>query len=87
MKSQKLGRSTLVEIQNISDRGIWLLVGRREYFLPHEDFPWFTNATVKQISNVDLIHGHHLIWPDLDVELELESLENLENYPLIYKRK
>ena len=86
MKSQKPGKSTSIEVQNISERGIWLLVGRREYFLRHEDFPWFKNATVKQICNIEFEHGHHLHWPDLDVDLELECLENVENYPLVYKR-
>jgi hypothetical protein len=85
-KSAKLGRSTSVEVQNISDCGIWLLIGKYEYFLKYDDFPWFQNATVRQISNVDLIHGEHLHWPDLDVDLELETLRDVEKYPLVYKK-
>jgi hypothetical protein len=29
-----------------------------------------------------LIHGYHLHWPDLDVDLEIDNLENPEKYPL-----
>ena len=83
MKSRKLGRGTLdAEIQNISPLGIWILVNGHEYFLTYEEFPWFKNASVSEIYNVELVHNHHLYWADLDVDLELESLENLEKYPL-----
>ena len=85
MKSSKPGeRTSAVEVTNISTHGIWLWVGDREYFLPHEDFPWFEKAPVRDVLDVRLLHGHHLFWPKLDVDLELESLENLAEYPLIY---
>jgi predicted nucleic acid-binding protein len=75
MKLQKLGKKTSIEIQNISSRGIWLLVGEKEYFLNYKDFHWFQNATVKQICNIVFEHGYHLHWPDLDVDLDINSLE------------
>lgn len=85
MKSSKLGeRTSLVEVTNISTHGIWLWVREREYFLPHEDFPWFEKARVRDVLDVQLLRGHHLFWPKLDVDLELESLDNLAGYPLIY---
>jgi hypothetical protein len=37
---------------------------------------------LKSIQNVQLIHGHHLYWPELDVDLEIDNLENPEKYPL-----
>lgn len=84
MKLQKLGKNTSkAEVQAISPQGLWLWVQGREFFLSHEDYPWFKKATIDQISKVELHHGHHLHWPELDVDLELESLENLEKYPLI----
>jgi hypothetical protein len=64
---------------------VWLLAAGREYFLPYDGFPWFTEATVADILDVRLEHGSHLHWPQLDVDLELESLQNLENYPLVYR--
>ena len=85
-KSQKLGRNTSsVEVLNISGRGLWILANEREYFLSHRDFPWFKAAKVEEICNVQLIHERHLHWPDLDVDLNIDSFENLESYPLIHK--
>ncbi|GAF68497.1 unnamed protein product, partial [marine sediment metagenome] len=56
-----------------------------EYFLPYNDYPWFKEAKVKEILNVNLLHGYHLYWPELDVDLEIDSLDNPQNYPLKYK--
>lgn len=84
VKSQRLGKSTSrVEVQGITPQGIWLWVSGREYFLCYEEFPWFRKATIDQVSRVELHHGHHLHWPQLDVDLELDSLDDLEKYPLI----
>ena len=74
-----------VEVGNIGPHGLWLLVDDKEYFLPYEGFPWFRKATVDQIVDVELLHGDHLHWPALDVDLSLESLAQLESFPLIYK--
>jgi hypothetical protein len=85
-KLKKLGKSTSTkaEIQNISNHGIWILVNDQEFFMPFEEFPWFLKATVKQIYNLKFFRGHHLHWPDLDVDIELESLKHPEAYPLKY---
>ncbi|MBI5149784.1 MAG: DUF2442 domain-containing protein [Candidatus Omnitrophica bacterium] len=86
MKLRNHGKSTLsAEVTQISSHGIWLLVRGTEYFLPYADFPWFEKATVAQIHCVQLIRGSHLRWPDLDVDLELDSLNHLESYPLVYR--
>jgi hypothetical protein len=74
-----------VEIGNIDQHGLWLFVEDKEYFLPHEDFPWFLKATIGQILNVELLHDDHLHWPDLDVDLSLESLAHSLSFPLIHK--
>jgi uncharacterized protein DUF2442 len=73
------------EVQAISKNGVWLLVLGNEYFLAHEDYPWFKEAKAAAIKNLKLLHGTHLHWPDLDVDLELESLKHPEKYPLVYK--
>ena len=52
----------------------------------NEEFPWFKNAPAISIFNVKLLHIKHLHWPDLDVDLDLDSLANLESYPLIYAK-
>ena len=64
--------------------GIWLLVNDREYLLPFETFPWFREATIAQIHHLTM-HGQYLRWPDLDIDLELESLAHPERYPLKYR--
>ena len=74
-----------IENGNIDQHGLWLLVEDKEYFLPYESFPWFQKATVGQILNVMLLHTEHLHWPDLDVDLSLDSLAQPESFPLIYK--
>jgi hypothetical protein len=84
MKSAQLGKNTSgVEVTNISKHGFWLLLGNRELFLPFEEFPWFRDAPVGKLLNVELSNPHHLYWPDLDVDIALESIEHPELYPLI----
>jgi Protein of unknown function (DUF2442) len=84
MKSQRVGESTSdVEVSNISKHGFWLFLKGQEYFLPFEHFPWFKEASVGAILNVQMPHADHLYWPDLDVDLELESIKSPEKCPLI----
>jgi hypothetical protein len=84
MKSALRGRSTLaVELANVSSHGFWLLVGDRERFLPFSQFPWFRDATIGQLSNVTLPSPHHVYWPDLDIDLAVDSIDHPERYPLV----
>ena len=86
MKLQNHGRNTSkAEVVQISLHGFWLLVEGIEYFLPFDEFHWFKKATIAQLHDVRLLHGYHLYWPKLDVDLELQSLSNLEKYPLVYR--
>jgi hypothetical protein len=39
---------------------------------------------VRDVLDVRLLHGRHLHWPKLDVDLALDSLKNLTHYPLVY---
>lgn len=85
MKSLKNGRNISVSVENITPSGIWLYVKGREYFLSYENYPYFKDQTVRSIQNVKLLHGFHLIWPALDVDLDIDNLDNPEKYPLKYK--
>jgi hypothetical protein len=85
MKSLKPGTSLLVSVENITPFGIWLYVKEKEYFLSYQDYPYFKSQILNSIQNVQLLHGFHLFWPDLDVDLEIDNLENPEKYPLKYK--
>ncbi len=85
MKSEIAGENiSQIEVLNISKHGFWLLIHEREYYLPFEEFPWFREAKISSILHVELPHPHHLYWPDLDVDLDLESIESPDKYPLLY---
>ena len=84
MKSETLGTDTSeVEVTQISKLGIWLLLKEKEHFLSFENFPWFKDASVAAIHNVELLNEHHLYWSDLDIDLAVESIENPERFPLV----
>ena len=86
MKSETHGTDTLeVEVTQISKHGIWLLLQENEYFLSFDNFPWFKDASVSTIQNVELLNEHHLYWRDLDIDLAVESLEDPKSFPLISK--
>ena len=82
MKLSKPGKGTLISVENITPFGIWLFVKEKEYFLNYQDYPYFQDQTIKSIQNVQLLHGYHLYWPELDIDLEIDNLENPEKYPL-----
>jgi len=83
-KSAKHGKPTsVVEVANVSPHGFWLLIDQTEHFVAFEYFPWFRDATIGQLVNVLLPSAHHLYWPDLDIDLAVESLAHPERYPLI----
>jgi hypothetical protein len=86
MKSAKLGkRISAVEVTNVSKHGFWLLIGEGERFLPFDQFPWFRDAPIGQLLNVELPSPHHLYWRDLDVDLAVESIDHPERFPHISK--
>lgn len=70
------------EVSNISPHGFWILVDDRELFLLFAEFPWFKEASIAQITAVERPQPHHLYWPELDVDLTLDSIENPDRYPL-----
>ena len=86
MKSSTHGKSiSKPEIINISEHGFWVFLESTVYFLPFEKFPWFKQASVGQITNVQLLHKSHLYWPDLDVDLSLAIVQSPEKYKLVSK--
>jgi hypothetical protein len=86
MKADALGKNTSeCEVTNISQHGLWILIKSRELFVPFNEFPWFKDASVGAILNVQLPSPHHLYWPDLDIDLTVESIEHPERSPLVLK--
>jgi hypothetical protein len=86
MKSVALGkRTSAAEVTNISSHGFWLLVADEELFVPFKEFPWFKDASVSEILKVEWPQPQHLYWPDLDVDVAVESIRHPEKFPLISK--
>jgi hypothetical protein len=85
MRSGQRGKATSrkVEVSNVSTHGFWLLVLGREHFVPFSEFPWFQDAPVRSLFRVELPSAQHLYWPDLDIDLAVESIEHPELYPLV----
>ena len=77
-----IGTST-VEVTNITAYGVWLLAGERELFMSYDEFPFFKGASVGKILNVEQATPGHFYWPELDVDLGLDTIENPEQYPLV----
>ena len=83
MSSEPLGISTSeVEVTGISAHGVWLLAGEEEIFLYYADFPWFKDVPVRKILNVQEPTLGHFYWPDLDVDLGVETIRHPDRFPL-----
>jgi len=83
MKSAKRGTGTSgIELARVSQHGLSLLVDGRERYLPFTAFPWFRNTTVAQLSHIERPAPNHLHWPDLDIDLSLESIDYPGDFPL-----
>ncbi len=71
-----------VEVTNVSSHGLWLLAHGRELFLSYDDFPWFKEASIGSVVNVEEPSPGHFHWPELDVDLGMETIEHPERFPL-----
>lgn len=72
-----------VEVTHISPHGLWLLLDEEELLLPFEQFPWFRKATIDQVSHVERPAKDHLYWPELDIDLSVESIRKPAAFPLV----
>lgn len=78
------GTSTFpVEVSHVSRHGFWILVGDEELLLPFAQFPWFREATIHQLTDVERPTANHLRWPGLDVDLSLDSIRDPAAFPLV----
>lgn len=48
-----------------------------------KEFPWFADASIREIARIERPSPHHLYWPELDIDLAVESLTHPEKYPLV----
>ena len=85
-RSAPPGKSTSkVEVTNVSAHGFWLALGTEELFVPFAEFPWFRQASIEALSRVERPHPEHLVWPDLDIDLAVESIRDPGRFPLVAK--
>ncbi len=78
--------ATSANVLMINTQGIMLSVCGRDYFLSYDRVPWMKEATIRSVLNVQMCGPHAIEWPDLDVDLEIDSLRYPERYPLVMKR-
>ena len=79
-----LGTITLgAEVTNVSKHCFWLLLEDEELAVPFSEFPWFKKATIEQLADVQRPTEDHLYWPQLDVDLSVDSIRNPDNFPLV----
>jgi hypothetical protein len=71
------------EVTNVSRHGFWVLLDAEELFLPFAEFPWFRDVPIGKIMHVELPSPNHLYWPELDVDLAVESIRHPERFPLV----
>jgi len=74
-----------VEVTHISQDGFGCCCVSENYSYPRNDFPWFKQAPVSAVLNVQFAQRHHLYWPDLDIDLAVESIQHPERFPLVAK--
>lgn len=75
MKSIAQGKGTSeVEVTHISKHGIWLATRDHELFISFKEFPSFQDATVRKLMHVKQPTPTCLHWPDLDMNLAIESI-------------
>ena len=64
------------EITSINKLGFWLQFGAEELYLSFDEFPRFQHATVAQITRVVCASSSRLYWPELDLDLALDTIRN-----------
>ncbi|GJI88685.1 DUF2442 domain-containing protein [Duganella hordei] len=76
-------RPTAVRILDISAHGFWVDLGNEKLYAAYADFPWFVDATLEQLGDVQRPSADHLYWPSLDIDLSVASLRDPAAFPLI----
>ena len=76
-----------VEVTHVSQHGFWLLLKDEELLVPFSEFPWFKDVTIDQLSKVELPSENHLYWPQLDIDICVDSIRDPKAFPLISKGK
>ena len=84
MRSVQRGKRTFgAEVTNVSSHGLWVLLDTRELFLSFQMFPWFRESPIGKVMRVEWPSPEHLYWPELDIDIAVESIEHPERFPLV----
>ena len=87
MNSNKnTGNTSSVRVLSVMPTGIFISVIGKDYFISFDRLPWFQDAKLSDILKVSMFGRMGIKWDNLGVELEIESLEHPEKYPLVIKR-
>ena len=76
-------KPSVAEVTHVSKHGLWVLLDDEELLIPFEHFPWFKEATIAQLSEVQWPTTDHLYWPQLDVDLSVASIRDPAAFPLV----
>ena len=79
-------QNTSVNVLMINSQGMMLSVQGNDYFVSYNRVPWLRDARISSALNVRMAGENAIEWPDLDVDLEIDSLKHPERYPLVMKR-
>ncbi|HNC85130.1 MAG TPA: DUF2442 domain-containing protein [Nitrospira sp.] len=72
-----------VEVTRVSKNGFWVSLPEEDVYLPFDHFPWFRDAPLGQVLNVQQPTDHNLYWPDLGIDLSLETISYPEPMGLV----
>ena len=74
-----------ISVENITPFAVWVFDGKKEYAIPFSEFPCLGKASVEELMHPELSHGFHLRWEALDIDIDLRSLDHLNDYPLYFE--
>ncbi len=77
--------TTTINVENITPFAIWVYDGKKEYAIPFNEFPCLKEASVEDLMHPVLHHEFHLSWETLDIDIDLRSLDHLEDFPLYFE--
>ena len=69
-------------IAELTEAGFWLVLDDRRIFVDFREFPWFRGRLREELESIERPFPDELRWPELDVDLAVDSLLHPERYPL-----
>ena len=76
-----------VRVTSVSRHGFRICIGEREVYASFSDVPWFEDASVREVDSGELLSPCHLYWPELDIDLAVDSLDHPDRYPLVSRSR